>query len=377
MAGNPGNPLVATATDAPVDPWAGVWIVEDIEQLSHGVTTGSWIDTTLGVVGAGLDALALISDPIGTLLQYGVAWIIEHVRPLHDALDWLAGNPGQISAHAQTWRNVAESLRADATDLASAVSTDVGSWGGSAGPAYRTWASQEQNAFGGLAKAADTLALITEGAGMLIAAVRLMVRDAIATLVSRLVTYAAEEVASLGFATPLVVEQVTTLCASWAGKIARWLKGLLNSLRRLVPIVRRLGELIEELKKILSRLRGKGPELQRVRGMGAGPKQVMNMDSVRAIAAKYGIDISKLKFTIHKDKAGLFGITRPDGSIQLWRDAFRSEEDLARTLEHEKFHADELASGMPYPKTAADVDPFEDRAYQHEDQWWNNQPIRP
>jgi hypothetical protein len=37
-------------------------------------------------------------------------------------------------------------------------------------------------------------------------------------------------VASLGLATPLVVEQVTTLVASWAAEIARWLRGLLASL---------------------------------------------------------------------------------------------------------------------------------------------------
>jgi hypothetical protein len=104
------------------------------------------------------------------------------------------------------------------------------------------------------------MAALTEGAGALIAAVRILVRDAIATCISRLVVYAAEEVASLGVATPLVVEQVSTLVASWAAKIARWLKGLLASLRRLEPIVRRLGELIGELKKILDRLRSKGPD---------------------------------------------------------------------------------------------------------------------
>jgi hypothetical protein len=102
------------------------------------------------------------------------------------------------------------------------------------------------------------MAAITEGAGALIAAVRILVRDAIATCVSRLIVYAAEEVASLGVGTPLVVEQVSTLVASWAAQIARWLKGLLASLRRLEPIVRRLGGLIDALKKILNRLRGKG-----------------------------------------------------------------------------------------------------------------------
>ena len=42
---------------------------------------------------------------------------------------------------------------------------------------------------------------------------------------SRLIVYAVEEVASLGVGTPLVVEQVTTLCASWAAKIGRWRAG--------------------------------------------------------------------------------------------------------------------------------------------------------
>ena len=254
------NPLVATPADAPVNPWAGVWIAEDIQLIGEGIKNGSWIDGSLGVVGAALDGLALVSDPVGSLLQYGVAWIIEHVRPLTEALDWLAGDPGQIAAHAQTWRNVAGSLRDEAESLARAVRLDVTEWGGSAGPAYRNWAAEQQQAIVGLSHAADTMALVTEGAGMLIAAVRLMVRDAIATCVSRLIVYAAEEAATLGFATPLVVEQVTTTVAAWGAKIAQSLRGLLASLRRLIPEMHRLGELIEILKQLLSRLSRSGRE---------------------------------------------------------------------------------------------------------------------
>ena len=96
------NPLVAARVEGPKDAWAGVWIAEDIELIAQGVRNGSWIDTSLGVVGAGLDALAIVSDPVGALLQYGVAWITEHVKPLSEALDWLAGDPAQIAAHAGT-----------------------------------------------------------------------------------------------------------------------------------------------------------------------------------------------------------------------------------------------------------------------------------
>ncbi|MFC4149623.1 WXG100 family type VII secretion target [Micromonospora mangrovi] len=254
------NPLVAAPADGPTNPWAGVWIVEDIQAIGAGVRDHSWIDGTLGVVGATLDGLALVSDPLGSLLQYGVAWIIEHVRPLTEALDWLAGDPAQIGAHAQTWRNVASSLRDEAESLGRAVRMDVAGWDGGAGRAYRTWVDEQQQAIAGLGEAADTMALITEAAGMLIAAVRLMVRDAIATCVSRLVVYAAEEAATLGFATPLVVEQVTTTVAAWAAKIAQWLWALLASLRRLLPKLHHLGDLIDKLKQLLNRLSRHGGE---------------------------------------------------------------------------------------------------------------------
>jgi uncharacterized protein YukE len=249
------NPLVAPSLDTPKDFWAGVWIVEDIQLIQQGVKEGSWIDATLGVVGASLDALAFVSDPVGALLQYGIAWLIEHVKSLSEALDWLAGDPGQIAAHAKTWRNVGIALQDNVNDLLSAAHDDVARWHGPAAEAYQVWASQQRNAINGLAKAAETMAAITEGAGMLIAAVRVLVRDAIATVVSRLIVYGAELACSLGAAAPLVIEQVSTLVASWAAKIARWLKALLSSLRALLPIVRRLSELIDELKKILSRLR--------------------------------------------------------------------------------------------------------------------------
>ncbi|WP_435205684.1 WXG100 family type VII secretion target [Micromonospora sp. bgisy143] len=248
------NPLVAVAADTPPSAWAGVWICEDIELIAQGIRSGSWIDGSLGVVSAGLDALAFVSDPVGALLQYGIAWLIEHVKPLSEALDWLAGDPAQITAHAQTWRNVAVSLREDAAELARAVCDDVAGWGGSAGPAYRAWAAEQHQAITGLALGADTMAAITEGAAGLVAAVRLLVRDAIATCVSRLITYAGELVITGGLATPLVVEQVTTLVASWGARIARLLRALLASLRRLIPEVRRLSDLIDKLKQALGRL---------------------------------------------------------------------------------------------------------------------------
>jgi hypothetical protein len=162
-------------------------------------------------------------------------------------LDWLAGDPAQISAHAQTWRNAAGSLRDDADELLRLVRWDVSEWSGAASSAYRTHADHRSQSLRALARASDTMALMTEGAGVLIGAVRVLVRDAVATVVSRLIVYAGELLATAGLASPLVVEQVTTLCASWAARISRWLQGLISSLRRLGELTTRLEHAIRQL----------------------------------------------------------------------------------------------------------------------------------
>ncbi|MEV6303292.1 hypothetical protein AB0M02_28035 [Actinoplanes sp. NPDC051861] len=354
-------------------PLAGVWIAEDVELIRRGVEDGSWVDGTLGVVGAGLDGLAAVVDPVGVLLQSGVAWLIEHVEPLSESLDWLAGDPAAIAANAQTWRDVGGEIQRQAEEVGHSVRFDLAEWTGLAADGYRDRSEQQRHALGALATASETMAAITEGAGFLIAAVRLLVRDAIAALVSRLVVYAAEAAATFGLATPLVVHQATTLIATWTARIANWLRGLLSSLRNLVPLSARIDDLIEQIRRLLRR-----PALNRVRRRGTGPIQLFALDSVRGVAAKYGIDIAGLDISLgNRSIRGICGQTRPDGSIVLYPTGFRSEEDLARTIAHERFHHDELAAGRPFPRSDEEFSAFEDRAYAHEDTWWENQPIRP
>lgn len=361
--------------------WAGIWIAEDIELLAAGIDDGSWIDGTIGTAGLGLDTLALVVDPGGVLLQYGAAWMIEHVEPLTEALDWLAGDPAAIAGNADTWRTVAADLATQAAEIERSVRAELPEWQGAAAEDYRAWSADQQGALSALSRAAETLASITEGAGTLVATVRLMVRDAIATVVSRLIVYAAEELASFGAATPVVVDQVTALVGSWAARIARWLRALIQSFRNLAPIIRRLSDLIEELHRLLNRLR-RGPDepiaLHRAQKRGAGRVQLFRMETVRDIAAKYGIDLTGLDISLgSKSSRGVDGRTYPDGRIVLYPQGFRSEEDLARTLVHEKFHHDELAAGKPFPWTEEAREAYEDRAYAHEKQWWNDQPVRP
>jgi hypothetical protein len=174
-------------------------------------------------------------------------------------LDWLAGDPGQIAGHAQTWRNVSASLASEHADLTAALNADTAAWVGATAAAYRGWAGLQHSAVGGLTQAAEAMAVITECAGLVVATVRVMVRDLIAIAFSRAVTYVTEEVFSLGFATPVVAAQVGTLVLQCAARITRLLHGVVTSLARLFETAARLARHIDELTRILTRLGNAAP----------------------------------------------------------------------------------------------------------------------
>ncbi|WP_250036085.1 hypothetical protein [Paractinoplanes maris] len=102
----------------------------------------------------------------------------------------------------------------------------------------------------------------------------------------------------------------------------------------------------------------------------------MSRENVLAVAAKYGIDMDSVRFSLDKIRRGsgpgreFFGVTMPDGEIKLARDAFMNEEQLARTLAHERFHLDELREGKDFPWDEAARAASESRAYAHEERWW-------
>lgn len=250
------SPLIAPRRDSTA--WfGGIYLAEDIDVLMTGYRSGGWIDTAIGGFAASMDALAFVTDPLGQLVAWGVGWLIEHVKPLSDALDELAGDPDQITAYAQTWRNIAKATAEAGSSYGGMADRQVAEWMGAAADGYRRNSGRHRAALAALTRAAEAMAEITHGAGLLVAMVRGLVRDLVAEFVSvlavRLWEWLAEEGLTLGLATPWVVTQVTTLAGKWVARITRLLHGLVESLRRLAPLLRRLRQLIAELKALLRR----------------------------------------------------------------------------------------------------------------------------
>ncbi|MGK5680622.1 WXG100 family type VII secretion target [Actinoplanes sp. URMC 104] len=377
------DPLVAQAHSSTT--WyTGLGLVEDAAEISNGIRNGSWVDTTLGGAGGSLDILATAIDPLGTLMAWGVGWLMEHVQPLKEALDWLAGQPDEIAAHAATWRNVAEAMASTQQGYADAVRSQTADWLGASGDAYRNHAARQSDALGGIATVAGAISYAVEGAGLLVGLVRGIVRDLIAqfvaTLAARLPQWLAAEGLTLGLATPVVVSQVAGLVAKWVNRIQEFLRALLNSLRRLNGKLNELTGMLDRLQKALRKLsrsdptdaasavRQTGGELRRPRGdidfeedwAGQAYDTFRAADdelpAVAATAGEYGFspeDIATIKNHVFRDEhlLDLYGdniVARFDANPRMaeaWQrladgDPHPADIDLLR---HERFEAEYMA----------------------------------
>ena len=229
------NDLIATESDVPEQPGAavaGAGIVESYAGLAMAIDSGSWIDASVAGLGVALETVGAVIDPIGTLAAAGVGWLIEHVQPLQDALDMLAGDPDEVEANAMTWDNIANECFAMSEEMSSII-TDVDSWTGSAGDAYRNMAGANADALGCVGGTALSLGTATRGAGALVTMVREFVRDFIAECIGSLISWAAEVAFTAGVGAAWVIPKAVARITEWVGKIFGWITGLIDSLTAL------------------------------------------------------------------------------------------------------------------------------------------------
>lgn len=397
------NPLVAQAHSSTT--WyTGLGLVEDAAQVSSGIQNDSWVDGALGGVGGTLDLLGTVIDPLGSLVAWGVGWLMEHVRPLKEALDWLAGMPDEIAAHAATWRNVAAATSATRQHLADAVRSQTAEWSGASGDAYRNHAAQQIDALGGIAKVSEAISYAVEGAGLLVGMVRGIVRDLIAqfvaTLAARLPQWLAEEGLTLGIGTPVVVGQVAALAAKWVDRIQGFIRALLNSLRRLGGKLNELTGVLDGIKKVLRKLSrteptvaapetnffSKSPVRSNRDVLDHGPGTPMTLDNVHDVAGRMSIDLTgvdvviisdpeEIRYLDHMD-AGAYTPSELNGAqIRLGPASFSDEETLAATIAHEHTHVQQQLSGDHLKRPLREL---EDEAYGSEipalERYRNNSP---
>ncbi len=248
------NPLVAPEQDS-TEAYTGIGIAESVADLVSGIESGNWIDIGLGGLTTGLEALSIAMDPIGSVASNLVSFIIEHVQPLQDMLDKLAGDADAVAAHARTWKNIASHVGEVRADYDRDLRADTAGWTGVAAETYRGRATDTAALLDAASRASGGLGSAVEMAGVVVGVVRETVRDLIADLVGRLVVWAAEALTIIG--APAAPAQAATAAAKWAARIAQVVKQLVRTLRNLMPLLRRLSDLFRQVRKKLDDLLGR------------------------------------------------------------------------------------------------------------------------
>jgi hypothetical protein len=104
----------------------------------------------------------------------------------------------------------------------------------------------------------------------------------------------------------------------------------------------------------------------------AGGRLPQDMDVVRQVAARAGVGLDGVEVRIRKSapRPGMFGRTDRNGVLHLYPNAFKNEEELVKTLGHERTHVWQVRT-YGYPDEDAMARRMEDGAKATEAQWWD------
>ncbi|GAA4876079.1 hypothetical protein [Saccharopolyspora cebuensis] len=251
------NPYVVTEDTLPKDPNAapesitGIGILESFHDVQSLNDESSWVESGLAYGGMAMEAVSMVVDPIGTLLSYGLSWLIEHVEPLKEALDWFAGDPDGVKAYGATWANVSQAVGQAAQQYSQAVEAHTAEWTGAAGDAYRRYAAEKGEALVGASELANTISTVVTVMGEVVSFVREFVRDLVADCISRLITYALEALAPPLVSLSWVVPQAVAFISKTVTKIADVVQKLTKTISNVSP---KLGRMVEAFSKVMELL---------------------------------------------------------------------------------------------------------------------------
>lgn len=259
------NPLVADVTPL-VKPEDGIAARDFFIDAQRAVDNQDWCEAGIDFGASALDVAMAVTDPFGTLLSSAFAWMMEHVSPLPEMLNALAGNPDIVQANAHTWANVSDALGRAAADMEQTVKADTAPWYGPAVDVYKLVGEGEAKLIDGASTAASAVGAAVSGAGIAVQTVRTVVRDLIASAMSDLVQWLGRSAiaagVTLGLATPLLVADGIRIVAKWSTRVAEWLDKIVSSIKKLAEIVKKVKPALTKVQDALEPVQKAGKSVQ-------------------------------------------------------------------------------------------------------------------
>lgn len=181
------------------DKFSGAGIADTIVLLNKGIQEDNDAVMAAAGVALGLDTVALVLNPFGSLIAAGVGWLIDHVFFLREPLDMLMGDNMAIAA--QTKR-----IKAEGEEYTTRISVDhktavdkIQNWKGKAADAFRADMEMVRDELNAVGEALKGLADIMSKMGACVTGFRSVVRDIIANVLGGLIGGAIAAAAMMPF----------------------------------------------------------------------------------------------------------------------------------------------------------------------------------
>ncbi|GAA2780154.1 hypothetical protein [Saccharopolyspora taberi] len=233
------------------NPASGAGGVENVIGTAQAIQNGDWDSAGLNALGAGVDAVGLAADPLGTLASWGVGWLIENVSFLREPFDALMGNPDAIGGMASSWENIGKELKSASQEYGQSVEGTTG-WEGKSGDTYRKLGADTAKTIDALGEACNGMKGAVDGAGVVVGAVRGIVRDliagAIGEIIGALAKWGIAAVCTAGIAAGGAIADAIRIALKWADKISEWMNKLADVLKNLSSHLDKLGSAGKSLK---------------------------------------------------------------------------------------------------------------------------------
>ena len=249
-----GNELVAEVKESETV-WSGSRLLEDGFDLKEAFESNSWVAGGLATAATAADTAAAVMDPLGEALSAGMGWIIEHLWPLKDWLNELAGDSDAVAAAASTWTNIGTKLGSCATDLEAVCSSRLA---GQESLAVATFKTLQAGSASHLRMTSQLAGAISGGltvASVIVRMVHDMVRDAIADIIGKLTSKAIITAVSLGTASGWAITSLSADVTAWATRLSKEVADVVTSAKNLKKLLdkaetlfRRVGKKWESLK---------------------------------------------------------------------------------------------------------------------------------
>ncbi|MDO5081103.1 hypothetical protein [Buchananella hordeovulneris] len=229
----------------------GAGIITDIYNFSEELGNEGLVGEFVAGAGIVASGVSMAFNPLATGVGWAISYLMEHITPIRESLQWVTGDRDEIAAGAQTWSNISHQLTASAADVEAAARQTAEESGESA-TAYRAKLGQHSLALSALAASATGVANNINMIGAVVSAAYETIRDMISEAIGLFLQTVLEEVLSLGLATPIVAAQISAWVAAKAMKIKKLLDAIMNLIskcgaigRGLTASMRGLGRLFD------------------------------------------------------------------------------------------------------------------------------------